>query len=36
MIVIMNITVRIPSVKQDKVIIKARERLTAEGMSFQF
>lgn len=36
MIVNMNITGRIPSVKQAKVIIKARERLIAEGMPLQF
>lgn len=36
MIVNMNITGRIPSVKQAKVIVKARERLIAEGMPLQF
>ena len=36
MIVNINITGRTPSVKQAKVIIKARERLIAEGMPLQF
>lgn len=36
MIVNMNITGRIPSVKQAKIIVKARERLIAEGMPLQF
>ena len=36
MIVNISITGRTPSVKQAKVIIKARERLIAEGMPLQF
>lgn len=36
MIINMEITGRIPSVKQAKVIIRARERLIAEGMPLQF
>ena len=32
----MNVTGRIPSDKQAKVILKARERLIAEGMPMQF
>lgn len=36
MIINMNITGRVPSVKQAKVIIKTRDRLIAEGMPLQF
>ena len=36
MIINMDVTGRIPSVKQAKVVIKARERLIAEGMPLQF
>lgn len=36
MIINMDVTGRIPSVKQAKVLIKARERLIAEGMPLQF
>ena len=36
MIINMNITGRIPSVKQAKVAIKARERLIKDGMPLQF
>lgn len=36
MIINMNVTGRIPSVKQAKVMLKARERLIAEGMPLQF
>ena len=36
MIININITGRVPSVKQAKVIMRARERLIAEGMPLQF
>lgn len=36
MIINMDVTGRIPSVKQAKVVIKARERMIAEGMPLQF
>lgn len=36
MVINMNVTGRIPSDKQAKVILKARERLIAEGMPMQF
>ena len=36
MVINMEITGRIPSVKQAKVVIKARERLIADGMPLQF
>ena len=36
MVINMEITGRIPSVKQAKLVIKARERLIADGMPLQF
>lgn len=36
MVINMDVTGRIPSVKQAKVVIKARERLIADGMPLQF
>lgn len=36
MVINMDVTGRIPSVKQAKVLIKTRERLIAEGMPLQF
>jgi len=36
MVINMDVTGRIPSVKQAKVVIKARERLVADGMPLQF
>ena len=36
MVINMEITGRIPSSKQAKVVIKARERLIADGMPLQF
>ena len=36
LVINMNVTGRIPSVKQAKVVLKTRERLIAEGMPMQF
>lgn len=36
LVINMNVTGRIPSVKQAKVVIKSRERLISEGMPMQF
>ncbi len=36
LVINMGVTGRIPSVKQAKVVMKARERMISEGMPMQF